>query len=140
MALRLRKVTETFRLELGAALGEAATVLVGKFLNHGELLALRTKATKRGVVDDALLDSLFFEAALVGWENILNESGAPVPFTAARAAEVARALPDDVVLLFVRRVKEPAWSFREAEGNSFGSSPAAPTVTTPSNDSGAESK
>lgn len=139
MALRIRKADESFRVEVGGVEGEKPAVLIGRHLGHGALLALKVKATKRGVVDEAKLDALFFEACLIGWENLEDTTGAPLPFSTERAAEVGAALPEDLAQLFGARVRAPAWEFHNAAGNSVGSSPAAPPVTTPSQSSGAAS-
>lgn len=134
--LRLRRKGETFELSIGRnAEGGEATVLVGRYLSHGDLLDLKGRATRRGVVDEKSLDALFYEDTLVGWRELYDADGNLVPYSRARAAEVGAALPEDVAQLFAHKARSPDFKWQDAMGNSSGSSPAAAPATTPSPDS-----
>ncbi len=133
MAIQLRRKDETFDLELGALPGKGdPTVLVGRYIPHGVMVRLEAQCTKRGVLDQVALTWAIWEYALVGWRHLYDADGADVPFTTERRREVIEAVPQGAAELFLMKTREPGIRFHAAEGNSSGSSPGAPTATTPS--------
>ena len=111
--LRLIRKGETVDVPLGD------TVFKVRLQPHGEARRMRVKHSKRGVLDEEAMFSDFWTTHLVGWKDLANgESAERIPFAAGLVLEVVDSLPDDVITLLTRRIREPQVAVSEALGNS----------------------
>ena len=111
--LRLIRKGETTNVPLGD------TVFKVRLQAHGEARKLRVKHSKRGLLDEEAMSAEFWTTHLVGWENLANgEARERIPFADGLVLEVVDSLPDDVITLLTRRIREPQIAVSEALGNS----------------------
>lgn len=78
--------------DVNAKYSEAVLILNGKRKNPGTQSAeQKRKAMKRDRMDDR---RLFAKYVVVGWENVLNREGVPVPFSKGACEELILGVPD----------------------------------------------
>ena len=95
--LRLIGQDETVPLEI-----DGTTFTVRK-MSHGEIEYLRRRHSTRGRLDEHAFALDFWPRALVGWENLCDAKGSPVPFSATARAKwrnPASGIEEDVPLAF----------------------------------------
>lgn len=117
--LRLIRKDETAEVAIGE------TTFVVRLQSHAEAKALRLRHATRGRVDEAKLGADFWGAHLVGWRNLGDADGEPIPFDPKVVLTVVDALPDDVIMVLTARIREPQVAHKEALGNGKPSSVSA---------------
>jgi hypothetical protein len=87
-------------------------------IDHGEAIELQRLHSTRGRLDAIAHYRALWERTLVGWENLLNGDGEPVPFRPDLVWEVAQALPHEVAEVLLARSRTPEIHLNGALGNS----------------------
>jgi hypothetical protein len=120
VAIRLRRPDETVEVKVGAE-GEAS-VFVLRPLTHARQMALRRENTLHGRVDEEALEWATWRSTLVGWREVFDEKGDPLPFTEENRERLIREMPSDLATLLLAHARLPAFRLHEAVGNSGASS------------------